>query len=138
MKTQTNYNEIWPKFAQLVQHANVANCSFAATEIIRDTNRFIASRKDRMEAEQLVQNRSERLAELIMQLRNVDCGTPDEIRIKKQCLEILVEMKRLTELAPLTVLETAPLIPEIENAQSVAEPKQETELDREFRRLSSS
>ena len=85
----------------------------------------------------MVQNRSERLAELIMQLRNIDSGTPDEIRIKKQCLEMLVEMKRLSELAPLTVLETAPLIPEIENAQSVAELKQESELDREFRRLAS-
>ena len=137
MTTQKHNREIWQKFAQLVQHANVANCSFAATEIIRDTNRFIASRKDRMEAEQLVQNRSERLVELIMQLRNVDCGTPDEIRIKKQCLEILVEMKRLTELAPLTVLETAPLIPEIENVQSMTEPNQESELDREFRRLAS-
>lgn len=96
MPRNPQLNEIFLEFAKLVQNANIGNCSHASKKIVRDTNRLAIRSANELNDPALICQRSEEMASLIAGIRSIESGSPDEIRIKRECMEILVEMKKIS------------------------------------------
>ena len=100
------------EFAQLVQNANIGNCGHASKKIVRDANRLAIRSSDILNNPALICEKSEALATLISGIRCVESGSPEEIQIKRECMEILVQMKDISfgrDPARISIPNTKPL-----------------------------
>lgn len=78
--------------ARLVQNANIGNCEHTSRQMIRGAHRFaITWRHPDFDPVEFCDHADE-LALAIRGLKRIESGTPEEIRVKRQCLEILRAM----------------------------------------------